>query len=338
MDLKGLKFSKMHGIGNDFVIIDESKATQIPETDKPEACRFLCDRHFGVGADGVLFVVTSNVADIGYRMFNPDGSEAEMCGNGIRCFGNFVYIMSAYIPSGRERSFSLPESLNSSGERRQMGIINRSVLPDSRHPRTASDRGFPPIPLTLSVESSSFLIFAPIAVRTSMVARMSCENARFEITLSPYASAAQMSARCEMLFDGGAVTLPESMEGAIFTLYFSIFLCFFMLDQQVDGFKIAVGAVTRDSCNASLADVADLSEILALRHVRDVDLDRGNADSLEGVEKCHRRVCICRGIDDDAVEFLISLLNSVNKDSLVIALEHFQLDSAFVGVVLYLCK
>ena len=86
MDLKGLKFSKMHGIGNDFVIIDESKATQIPETDKPEACRFLCDRHFGVGADGVLFVVTSNVADIGYRMFNPDGSEAE------RCFGNFVYI------------------------------------------------------------------------------------------------------------------------------------------------------------------------------------------------------------------------------------------------------
>ena len=71
MDLKGLKFSKMHGIGNDFVIIDESKETQIPETDKPEACRFLCDRHFGVGADGVLFVVTSNVADIGYRMFNP---------------------------------------------------------------------------------------------------------------------------------------------------------------------------------------------------------------------------------------------------------------------------
>ncbi|WP_461461008.1 diaminopimelate epimerase [Methanobrevibacter sp.] len=91
MDLKGLKFSKMHGIGNDFVIIDESKVTQIPETDKEEACRFLCDRHFGVGADGVLFVVSSNLADIGYRMFNPDGSEAEMCGNGIRCFGDFVY-------------------------------------------------------------------------------------------------------------------------------------------------------------------------------------------------------------------------------------------------------
>lgn len=91
MDLKGLKFSKMHGIGNDFPIIDESQGEVIPEADKPEACRFLCHRNFGVGGDGVLFVVPSEKADIGYRMFNPDGSEAEMCGNGIRCFADFVY-------------------------------------------------------------------------------------------------------------------------------------------------------------------------------------------------------------------------------------------------------
>ena len=91
MDLKGLKFSKMHGIGNDFVIIDETKEELIPEKDKPEACRFLSDRHFGVGSDGVLFVSNSDKADLRYRMFNPDGSEAEMCGNGIRCFGDFVY-------------------------------------------------------------------------------------------------------------------------------------------------------------------------------------------------------------------------------------------------------
>ena len=91
MDLKGLKFSKMHGIGNDFPIIDESKGEVIPESDKAEACRFLCHRNFGVGGDGVLFVVPSAKADIGYRMFNPDGSEAEMCGNGIRCFADFVY-------------------------------------------------------------------------------------------------------------------------------------------------------------------------------------------------------------------------------------------------------
>lgn len=91
IDLKGLKFSKMHGIGNDFPIIDESKGKVIPEADKPEACKMLCHRNFGVGGDGVLFVVPSENADIGYRMFNPDGSEAEMCGNGIRCFGDFVY-------------------------------------------------------------------------------------------------------------------------------------------------------------------------------------------------------------------------------------------------------
>ena len=91
LDLKGLKFSKMHGIGNDFPIIDESKGEIIPEENKAEASRILCHRNFGVGGDGVLFVEPSDVADIGYRMFNPDGSEAEMCGNGIRCFGDFVY-------------------------------------------------------------------------------------------------------------------------------------------------------------------------------------------------------------------------------------------------------
>ena len=90
-DLKGLKFSKMHGIGNDFPIIDESKGEIIPKKATPEVSRILCDRNFGVGGDGLLFVVPSKVADIGYRMFNPDGSEAEMCGNGIRCFGDFVY-------------------------------------------------------------------------------------------------------------------------------------------------------------------------------------------------------------------------------------------------------
>ena len=51
VDLKGLKFAKMHGIGNDFPIIDESKGEQIPEADKPEACRILCHRNFGVGGD-----------------------------------------------------------------------------------------------------------------------------------------------------------------------------------------------------------------------------------------------------------------------------------------------
>ena len=58
MDLKGLKFSKMHGIGNDFPIIDESAGEVIPEADKAEACRFLCHRHFGVGGDTECLILT----------------------------------------------------------------------------------------------------------------------------------------------------------------------------------------------------------------------------------------------------------------------------------------
>jgi len=91
MNLKGIKFGKLHGLGNDYVIIDESKKEIIPENEKEEVCKFIGDRHFGVGSDGILFVYPSKIADIGYRMFNPDGSEAEMCRNGIRCFGNFIY-------------------------------------------------------------------------------------------------------------------------------------------------------------------------------------------------------------------------------------------------------
>ena len=91
MNLKGIKFSKLHGLGNDYVLIDESEKEIIPENEKAEACKFMGDRHFGVGSDGILFVYPSKIADIGYRMFNPDGTEAEMCGNGIRCFGHYVY-------------------------------------------------------------------------------------------------------------------------------------------------------------------------------------------------------------------------------------------------------
>ena len=90
MDLKGLKFTKMHGIGNDFPLIDEYNETLIPEEEKNTVCRFICHRNFSIGGDGVLFVTPSTNADIGYRMFNPDGSEAEMCGNGIRCFAKYV--------------------------------------------------------------------------------------------------------------------------------------------------------------------------------------------------------------------------------------------------------
>lgn len=81
-----MKFTKMHGIGNDFVVVDGRE----DDADWPGLAVKLCDRHFGIGADGLLVVVPSERAAIRMRMFNPDGSEAEMCGNGIRAFSKWV--------------------------------------------------------------------------------------------------------------------------------------------------------------------------------------------------------------------------------------------------------
>ncbi len=85
-----IKFAKMHGNGNDFVIIDEFQGEVVKEEEKPKFVRAIAHRNFGVGADGVIFVQKSKVADAKFRYFNSDGSEAEMCGNGIRCFSRYV--------------------------------------------------------------------------------------------------------------------------------------------------------------------------------------------------------------------------------------------------------
>ena len=88
-----LHFSKMHALGNDYVVIDESQKEIIPRDKKPALAEELCNRRFSVGADGVIFISppTTAEAQIRFRIFNADGSEAEMCGNGIRCFAKYVY-------------------------------------------------------------------------------------------------------------------------------------------------------------------------------------------------------------------------------------------------------
>ena len=84
-----MKFTKMHGLGNDFVMVDcfEEQLS----VDLAQLSRKICDRHFGIGADGLVLILPSETADIGMRIFNPDGSEPEMCGNAIRCFARYVY-------------------------------------------------------------------------------------------------------------------------------------------------------------------------------------------------------------------------------------------------------
>ena len=86
-----IKFTKMHGLGNDYVYIDATSKTGQEINDPSSLAKFVSDRHFGIGSDGLILICDSNVADFKMRMFNYDGSEAEMCGNGIRCVGKFVY-------------------------------------------------------------------------------------------------------------------------------------------------------------------------------------------------------------------------------------------------------
>lgn len=83
-----IKFTKMHGLGNDYVYID---AINQKIENESSLAKFVSNRHFGIGSDGLILICKSNVADFKMRMFNSDGSEAEMCGNGIRCVGKFVY-------------------------------------------------------------------------------------------------------------------------------------------------------------------------------------------------------------------------------------------------------
>ncbi|MBI5679377.1 MAG: diaminopimelate epimerase [Methanobacterium sp.] len=113
MNIQEIKFSKMHGLGNDYIVIDETSKELISEEMKPKISAELCRRGFSIGSDGVIFVCpatshdidikfrifnsngsevsTLNKCDIRFRIFNSDGSEAEMCGNGIRCFSKYVY-------------------------------------------------------------------------------------------------------------------------------------------------------------------------------------------------------------------------------------------------------
>lgn len=85
-----MRFYKYHGAGNDFILIDNRRG-EVEETEKSELAVKLCHRRFGIGGDGLLLVESSKKADLKMRIFNPDGSEAEMCGNGIRCFAKHVY-------------------------------------------------------------------------------------------------------------------------------------------------------------------------------------------------------------------------------------------------------
>ena len=91
-----MRFTKMEGAGNDYVYIDARNQEQ----DWPELSRKMSDRHFGIGSDGLILIADSEVADLKMVMFNADGSQGEMCGNGIRCFAKYAIERDIAAPSG----------------------------------------------------------------------------------------------------------------------------------------------------------------------------------------------------------------------------------------------
>lgn len=91
-----MRVTKMHGLGNDYIYVLPER-----ELDWPDIARRVSERHFGIGSDGLILALPSDAADMKMRIFNADGSEAEMCGNGIRCVAKFA-VEEGLVPDGRE--------------------------------------------------------------------------------------------------------------------------------------------------------------------------------------------------------------------------------------------
>ncbi|ADI01630.1 MAG TPA: diaminopimelate epimerase [Syntrophothermus lipocalidus] len=133
-----MRFTKMHGLGNDFIVIEAEKSELSPEDYSRTAIK-LCDRHFGIGGDGLVIVGKDRELDVFMRIFNPDGSEPEMCGNAIRCVSKFVWerglVSTTRISVNTLAGPRYPEVILKNGEvekvRVDMGepILERSLIP-----------------------------------------------------------------------------------------------------------------------------------------------------------------------------------------------------------------
>ncbi len=131
-----LNFTKMHGAGNDFVVVEQV-------TDEVDWCALavaVCNRHFGIGADGLLVVTSSQIADLGMRIFNADGSEAMACGNGLRCVVEHYFgtrypgrkdgTVTVETRAGLREAIYRRTGTNTSQVRVTMGIPCRGLKPD----------------------------------------------------------------------------------------------------------------------------------------------------------------------------------------------------------------
>lgn len=147
-------FSKYHGLGNDFVLIDNRSQTEPLVT--PEQAVKLCDRNFGIGADGVIFALLGEEGcDWTMRIYNSDSSEPEMCGNGIRCMAQFVSALEGR--QGEERTFSIHTL---AGRIVPTVFANGAIRVNMGKPELNG----PKVPTTLPVDKDGHVINTPLSV------------------------------------------------------------------------------------------------------------------------------------------------------------------------------
>lgn len=152
-----MKFTKMHGIGNDYVYIDGFASTAPAEPSK--LARAISDRHYGVGADGLILILPSERADARMRMFNADGSESEMCGNGVRCVAKYIYDHgiatkpSVTIETGRGL-LALDLEIEGGKAKRVRVDMGRPILAADEIPTTLP--GNPPVEVPLEVRGQTY--------------------------------------------------------------------------------------------------------------------------------------------------------------------------------------
>ncbi|NYT00764.1 MAG: diaminopimelate epimerase [Methanocellales archaeon] len=123
-------FTKLHGNGNDFILIDEYGREVIPEAEKSAFAKRFCNRRYGVGADGVIFVSRSRQANLRMRIFNSDGSEAEMCGNGLFCVVKYS-IEAGHIILGEVQIETLAGDVKSEVRKHAKGVWAKLDMPVS---------------------------------------------------------------------------------------------------------------------------------------------------------------------------------------------------------------
>jgi diaminopimelate epimerase len=157
-DRSAMKFTKMHGIGNDYVYVN-AFAENVP--DPVETAKKVSDRHFGIGGDGLILIGPSERADVRMRMFNADGSESEMCGNGIRCVAKFLYdhglVRKPALKIETGRGILSLELQVQAGTVSQVRVdMGEPILDSSLIPTTLA--GSPPVNVPLSVAGQTLIV------------------------------------------------------------------------------------------------------------------------------------------------------------------------------------